>query len=120
MLLDAQTKYYRQNRERLEQMYNGKFIVIKARSVIGIYESHKAAYDETIKQHEVGTFIIENPVKKETTYSPTGEKITSKYNQLSYFIIITILLVSIAIYLKYESSLSQIDQKFNQAHSINR
>ena len=65
MLLDKQTRYYRQNREKFEMMYAGKFIVIKSKAIIGVYETHNQAYKETIKQHEIGTFIIKNPVKKE-------------------------------------------------------
>lgn len=117
MLLDSQAKYYRQNRSSFELTYNNKFIVIKANAVIGVYDSHQAAYEETIKQHEIGTFIIENPRRKEQMQQTlTNKKGMSSYTQLSLLIIITIIIMSIAVYIKYDSSLKQIDQKYSQEH----
>jgi hypothetical protein len=121
MLLDKQTKYYRQNRDKFELMYNNKFIVIKEKKVIGAYESHAAAYDEAAKYHEIGTFIIENPRKEKMQQTLThNKKGMQRYNLLSLLIIIAITLTSIIVYIKYDSSLKQIDRKFNHIHSTNR
>lgn len=66
-MLDKQILFYRKNRAVFAEMYADKFIVIKDKKVIGVYASHKEAYTETIKNHEVGSFIIENPSKKKVS-----------------------------------------------------
>lgn len=63
-MLDKQMKYYRQNKALFATLYDGKYIVIKNKTVIGFYNTHEEAYSETIKLHDIGTFIIEFPSKK--------------------------------------------------------
>ena len=58
-MLDKDIKFYKQNREKLLERYPYKYVVIKNQKLIGVYDSHASAYEETIKKHEVGSFIIE-------------------------------------------------------------
>jgi len=58
-MLDKEFKYYIDNQEELVKKYNGKFIVIKDNSVLGAYSSEAAAYNETLKNHKLGTFLIQ-------------------------------------------------------------
>ena len=37
--------------------YDGRVVVIKNHEVLGAYDSELAAYTETIKHHEEGTFL---------------------------------------------------------------
>jgi len=57
--LKEEFEYYIKNQEALLKDYNGKFIVIKEQKVIGSYSSQLEAYNETKKNHEVGTFLIQ-------------------------------------------------------------
>jgi hypothetical protein len=63
-MLETEHFYYKQNRARFYSKYPGKTIVIVGNSVVGVYESHQQAYDETIKQYRVGTFLIKSLVKR--------------------------------------------------------
>lgn len=63
-MLNKQIDFYKKHRKSFEKIYHGKYIVISDRKVIGVYESHREAYDESIKLHEIGSFIIEHPKEK--------------------------------------------------------
>jgi len=58
-MLDKEFQYYLDHQDELVKEYNGKFIVIKGESVIGSYDTEIQAYTETIKEHELGTFLIQ-------------------------------------------------------------
>jgi len=58
-MLEKEFKYFLDNKESLAQKYNGKFLVIKGENVIGAYDSEKDAYDNAIKNNELGTFLIQ-------------------------------------------------------------
>lgn len=51
--------YFINNQDELVRKHRGKYIVIKDRRVIGEYASEWAAYTESQKQHELGTFLIQ-------------------------------------------------------------
>ena len=57
-MLEKQIKYYLDNKKDLLKKYKGKFVVIKNNDVIGAYTTLSDAYDNTIKDHELGTFMI--------------------------------------------------------------
>lgn len=57
--LREEFEYYLANQEELAELYNGKFIVIKNRQVIGVYDSELEAITETARQHEMGTFLVQ-------------------------------------------------------------
>lgn len=65
--------YYKANRKDFIEQYAGKHLVIKGRTVIGVYSSNSAAVEDTMKLHETGTFIIEHPVNL-ATYAPKSKK----------------------------------------------
>ncbi|MCC7246804.1 MAG: hypothetical protein IT269_14055 [Saprospiraceae bacterium] len=50
--------WYEANEKELLKQYQGRYIVIKNEQVIGDYESRKQARQETLKNHESGSFII--------------------------------------------------------------
>jgi len=53
------------------EKYNGKFIVIKNLSVIGAFDDFNQAIDETLKDHEKGTFIVQKCSSGEEDYTLT-------------------------------------------------
>jgi len=59
-MLDKEFNYYRTHQSDLVKKYEGKFIVIKEETVIGVYNTQIEAYTEAKKNHEVGTFLIQH------------------------------------------------------------
>lgn len=57
-MLNKELKYYHDHQKNLIKKYANKFIVIKGKKVIGVYDSHTQAYNETIMSQELGTFLI--------------------------------------------------------------
>lgn len=58
-LLQSNYAYFLEHKDELVIGYNGKFIVIVDRVVVGAYDTKQEAYFETITKHRLGTFIIQ-------------------------------------------------------------
>jgi hypothetical protein len=56
-------EYFIQNTESFYRQYGHKFFAIKNKTILGVYDSFKAALDETLKKEPVGTFIIQECFK---------------------------------------------------------
>ena len=69
--LKKEFQYYLEHQDELVKQYNGKFIVIKDNKVIGAYDSELEAVTETSKQHELGTFLIQNCEPGNSSYTQT-------------------------------------------------
>ena len=54
VMLEKEFQYYLDNQSELVEKYIDKFIVIKDRKVIGVYDSEIKAYSESAKNHELG------------------------------------------------------------------
>ena len=52
-------QYYLDHQEKLVKKYNGKFIVIKDGKVIGSYDDELKAVEETTKEFEIGSFLVQ-------------------------------------------------------------
>ncbi len=52
-------QYYLDHQEKLVKKYNGKFIVIKDGKVLGSYDDELKAVEETSKDFEIGTFLVQ-------------------------------------------------------------
>jgi len=61
-MLDEDISYYKANKEEFKLLYAGKFLVIKDKILLGVYDTRTQANDETLKLHAAGTFIIERPM----------------------------------------------------------
>lgn len=57
--LDKEYQYFAENRATLLKQYRSKFIVIKGNKIIGSYDSEAQAYADTIKNHKLGSFLIQ-------------------------------------------------------------
>lgn len=64
-------KYYLDQQDVLVEEHAGKVIVVKECSVLGVYDTHLEAFTETIKQHERGTFIIQQVSEGNEAYTAT-------------------------------------------------
>ncbi len=69
--LEKEFEYYLQHQDELIKKYNGKFIVIRNNAVLGEYESELEAVEETSKQYELGTFLVQKcePGSESYTYT---------------------------------------------------
>jgi hypothetical protein len=70
-MLEKEFKYYLDNQDDLVKNYNGKFIVIKDEKVIGVYDSHSEAYNESLLTEKLGTFLIQHCLSGDQGYSQT-------------------------------------------------
>jgi hypothetical protein len=57
--LEKEFQYYLKNQAELVRKYDGKFVVIKNREVIGVYTDEMEAIMETQKTEELGTFLVQ-------------------------------------------------------------
>lgn len=71
MSLLPEFEYYRANQDQLVEQYGGRVIVIKEQQVIGVYDSERQAVDETVKTHELGTFLVQRCGPGEDNYTFT-------------------------------------------------
>ncbi len=69
--LQAEFDYYRANQAEFVEKYEGKVIVIKNRTVLGVYEDQATAVAETKKTHELGTFLVQKVEPGTAAYTQT-------------------------------------------------
>lgn len=77
--LEREFEYYLKNQEQLVKEHNGKVLVIKNCSVIGVYDSDREAIEETTKQHELGTFLVQ-------LCKPGVDSVTQTFNSRVVFV----------------------------------
>jgi hypothetical protein len=70
-MLEKEFQYYKDNQAELLNQYAGKFIVIKDAKVIGVYDSHSEAYNNTEKTEKLGTFLIQHCLPGNQGYTQT-------------------------------------------------
>ena len=69
--LEKEFNYYLSHQDELVEKYNGKFIVIKGCVVIGSYDSELEAIENTAKEHELGTFLVQKCEPGNQSYTQT-------------------------------------------------
>ncbi len=67
--LKNEFEYYLKNQDELVKKYNGRFIVIKDSEVIGDYDNELEAINTTMKNHELGTFLVQKCEPGSESYS---------------------------------------------------
>lgn len=70
-MLKEEFEYYLSHQNELLKNYAGKYLVIKNKSVIGVYDSEIDAYTETVKKEEAGTFLIQECQPGNESYTQT-------------------------------------------------
>jgi hypothetical protein len=58
-VLKKEFDFYLANQAEFVKTYLGKYIVLKDQKVIGVYDSNIEAYEQTEKEHALGTFLIQ-------------------------------------------------------------
>jgi hypothetical protein len=61
MLID-EIGYYKKNKQEFISLYNGKFLIIKDKGVMGVFETRSHANDEALRLYAIGSYIIEHPL----------------------------------------------------------
>ncbi len=69
--LEKEFKYYLEHQDDLVEKHNGKFIVIKNLEVIGVFDDVAQAVEETSKNHEMGTFLVQKCSSGKEDYTQT-------------------------------------------------
>lgn len=69
--LEKEFRYYLDHQEELVKRYNGKFIVIKGKKVIGAYDSEIEAVENTSETHPLGTFLVQKCEPGSDSYTQT-------------------------------------------------
>lgn len=62
-------EYFIAHYQELYEKYGHKFIAIKNKTVLGVYDTEIAAIDDISKQYPLGTFIIQECNGDESGYS---------------------------------------------------
>lgn len=70
-MLKEEFEYYLSHQDELLKKYAGKFIVIKNKNVIGVYDTEIDAYTESVKKEEAGTFLIQECQPGNENYTQT-------------------------------------------------
>ena len=71
MSLEKELQFFKKNQLDLLKDYKGKFLVIKDEKVVGVYDSEAQAYTEAQKQFELGTFLIQQCLPGNDSFSQT-------------------------------------------------
>ncbi len=69
--LTKELEYFKQHQKELVKKHEGKFLVIKNEAVQGIYDSEMEAYTEAKKKFELGTFLIQQCLPGQESYTQT-------------------------------------------------
>jgi len=64
-------QFFLQEKERLLEDHEGKFVVIKGETILGVYGEEMEAIDKTSKDHELGTFIVQQCLRGDEADSAT-------------------------------------------------
>ena len=69
--LKDEFEFYLAHQNEMVEKYDGQVIVIKKSEVLGAYDSELAAFTETVKDHDRGTFMIQRVSEGTEAYTAT-------------------------------------------------
>ena len=70
-MLKQEFEYYLANQEEFVKQYKGKFLVIKDKKIVGVYNSEIEAYTDSVQKYELGTFLIQECQPGSENYTQT-------------------------------------------------
>jgi hypothetical protein len=68
-MLNKEFEYYLDNQDELVKLYNGKYLIIKDKSVVGSFEKEEDALYSALDKYEQGTYIIQKCSPGEWDYA---------------------------------------------------
>ncbi len=69
--LEEELNYYIENQDELVKKYEGKYLVIKDKKVVGVYDSELEAYNDAKSKFKAGTFLIQPCMPGSESYTQT-------------------------------------------------
>ena len=69
--LQKQLDYFKSHQDELVKKYEGKFLVIRNQKIEGVYGTEIEAYIDTKKKFELGTFLIQQCLPGQESYTQT-------------------------------------------------
>lgn len=69
--LQKQLDYFKSNQDELVKKYEGKLLVIRDQKVRGVYDTEMEAYTDAKKKFELGTFLIQQCLPGQESYTQT-------------------------------------------------
>jgi len=69
--LQKQLDYFKSYQDELVKKYEGKFLVIKDQEIQGVYNTEIEAYTDAKKKFELGTFLIQQCLPGQESYTQT-------------------------------------------------
>ena len=70
-MLREEFYWYIANQSELVKIYNGKYLVIKDKKVVGAYDTVLEALTEAKKKYDAGTFLIQLCTQGKDAYTVT-------------------------------------------------
>ena len=70
-MLNKEFEYYKKNHEDFVEKYNGRYIVLQEKKILGDYDTQLEAYMESVKNHELGTFLIQHVAPGKESFTAT-------------------------------------------------
>jgi hypothetical protein len=70
-MLDKEFQYYLDNQDTLVEKYDGRYIAIIGEKVVGDYDGYSQALSHLLKNHEMGTFLVQKCSPGEKDYTLT-------------------------------------------------
>ncbi len=66
-MLNVEIRYCADNWRKFLNLYEGKYLLVNGKRLVGTFDTHAIAYEEARKQFKVGTFLIEHCVRQAHT-----------------------------------------------------
>jgi hypothetical protein len=70
-MLDKEFQYYLDNQNALVRKYDGRYIVIVGKKVVGDYDDYSQALSNSLKNYEMGAFLVQKCSPGEKDYTLT-------------------------------------------------
>ncbi len=70
-MLEEEFQYYIGHQNELVKKYEGRFLVVKGKKVVGDYDTEIEAYKEAMQSFEPGTFLIQQCLPGKESYTQT-------------------------------------------------
>ena len=81
-MLKQEFEYFLKHQKEFAEKYNGKYIVIKNKQVIGVFDSELEAVEETSKNEKMGTFLVQKCEPGDASYTQTFHSRVSPQQRL--------------------------------------
>jgi hypothetical protein len=62
MIMDQQSQdfyYFLENMENFYQTYGHRYVVVKNKDILGVYDTFEEALETTLKTEELGSFLVQ-------------------------------------------------------------